>query len=128
MKHSRILVWVLCVCFVSAAWVQQPAGKASDWTEFLRTNMERWNPYEKVLNVHNVGGIGLKWSYTTSRQVQSSPAVANGVVYIGSGDNNVYVLDASTGGVLWSYPTGDQTSPLNPKNGLSGPPILYKKK
>jgi outer membrane protein assembly factor BamB len=32
--------------------------------------------------------------------------VANGVVYLGSADNNVYALDASTGALLWSYPTG----------------------
>ena len=36
----------------------------------------------------------------------SSPAVANGVVYVGSCDNNVYALNASTGAELWSYTTG----------------------
>jgi outer membrane protein assembly factor BamB len=30
--------------------------------------------------------------------------VANGVVYVGSGDN-VYALNASTGAKLWSYTT-----------------------
>jgi outer membrane protein assembly factor BamB len=39
--------------------------------------------------------------------VISSPAVANGVVYVGSYDNNVYALDASTGAKLWSYTTGN---------------------
>ena len=38
--------------------------------------------------------------------VNSSPAVANGVVYVGSDDNNVYALNASTGALLWSYTTG----------------------
>ena len=33
----------------------------------------------------------------------SSPAVANGVVYVGSVDGNVYALNASTGAKLWSY-------------------------
>ena len=33
----------------------------------------------------------------------SSPAVANGVVYVGSEDDNVYALNASTGAKLWSY-------------------------
>ena len=36
----------------------------------------------------------------------SSPAVANGVVYVGSNDGNVYALNASTGAMLWSYTTG----------------------
>ena len=40
------------------------------------------------------------------RCVDSSPAVANGVVYVGSEDNNVYALNASTGALLWKYATG----------------------
>jgi outer membrane protein assembly factor BamB len=30
------------------------------------------------------------WSYTTGNYVQSSPAVINGMVYVGSFDGNVY--------------------------------------
>jgi hypothetical protein len=33
--------------------------------------------------------------------------VANGVVYVGSFDDNVYALNANTGAKLWSYATGD---------------------
>src|SRR5215211_4787920 len=36
----------------------------------------------------------------------SSPVVANGVVYFGSGDHNVYALDASTGKEKWRFRTG----------------------
>ena len=93
MRRIRILVFILCACFVSVAWGQQPAGNCSNnWSEFHRTNMERWNPCEKVLNVNNVGKLGLKWSYTTGGPVGSSPAVANGVVYVGSADNKVYAF------------------------------------
>ena len=85
MKRLSILVLILCACFVSAAWGQQPACKANTWwPEFHRHNMSRWNPCEKVLDVNNVGNLALKWSYTTSNPVYSSPAVANGVVYVGS--------------------------------------------
>ena len=37
------------------------------------------------------------WSYTTGNSVYSSPAVANGVVYVGSYDGNVYAFDLSGG-------------------------------
>lgn len=37
----------------------------------------------------------------------SSPAVANGTVYIGSGDQHVYALDAATGARRWSFAAGD---------------------
>lgn len=37
----------------------------------------------------------------------SSPSVWNGAVYFGSGDGNVYALDATTGALKWKFPTGD---------------------
>lgn len=37
----------------------------------------------------------------------SSPAVANGKVYFGSGDGNVYALDADTGVLQWKFATKD---------------------
>jgi outer membrane protein assembly factor BamB/pimeloyl-ACP methyl ester carboxylesterase len=48
------------------------------------------------------------WSYTTGASVYSAPAVTNGVVYVGSLDNNVYALDAATGAKIWNYTTGSQ--------------------
>jgi hypothetical protein len=36
----------------------------------------------------------------------SSPAVADGKVFVGSVDGNFYVLDAETGKLLWKYKTG----------------------
>jgi outer membrane protein assembly factor BamB len=32
----------------------------------------------------------------------SSPTLAGGMVYFGSGDGNVYALDAKTGALQWS--------------------------
>lgn len=37
----------------------------------------------------------------------SSPAVANGVVYFGSGDGNVYAVDGASGALKWKFTTGD---------------------
>ena len=49
----------------------------------------------------------LLWMVPTAGQVTSSPAVANGVVYVGAEDDNVYAIDASSGTVLWTYTTGN---------------------
>ena len=106
MKHIRTLVLILCACFVSVAWSQEPAGKCyNSWAEFHRYNMQRWNRCEKVLNANNVGNLGLLWSYYTVGAMLSSPAAANGVVYIGSmnTDHRLYALEAKTGHKLWSY-------------------------
>jgi len=37
----------------------------------------------------------------------SSPALAGGAVYFGSGDGNVYALDAQSGALRWKFPTGN---------------------
>jgi outer membrane protein assembly factor BamB len=37
----------------------------------------------------------------------SSPTVVGSVVYIGSGDQHVYALDAATGALKWSFAAGD---------------------
>ena len=88
----------------------------TNWSEFhFRHNGTRLNPYENVLDAKTVKRLKLKWTYSTSRiyAVDSSPAVMNGVVYVGSGDHNVYALNAKTGALLWRYTTGAsvQSSP-----------------
>jgi outer membrane protein assembly factor BamB len=37
----------------------------------------------------------------------SSPAILGDTLYIGSGDGNVYALDAATGALRWKFHTGD---------------------
>ena len=44
------------------------------------------------------------WTYETGLGVISSPAVVDGVVYIG-GDIHVYALNATTGTLIWSFLT-----------------------
>jgi serine/threonine-protein kinase len=50
----------------------------------------------------------LRWRYATGDAVTSSPAVVDGVVYIGSTDGSVYALDVTTGKKKWAYATGDK--------------------
>jgi PGF-CTERM protein len=62
-------------------------------------------------NDHNVYALnastGTKlWNFTTGSGVPSSPAVANGVIYVGSYDKNVYALNATTGAKIWNFTTG----------------------
>jgi outer membrane protein assembly factor BamB len=73
-------------------------------------------------NVYALNALtGAKlWNYTTNgkrifypydvwsdfdNHVVSSPAVVNGVVYVGSVGGDVYALNASTGNKIWSYYT-----------------------
>jgi outer membrane protein assembly factor BamB len=62
--------------------------------------------------VYDDGGVHpkktLKWRFTSGNSVESSPAVAGGVVYVGSDDNKVYAVNASTGENVWNYTTGGE--------------------
>jgi outer membrane protein assembly factor BamB len=49
----------------------------------------------------------LKWRLDTERQLFASPAVADGVVYIGTGDKRLLALDGQSGDVIWEVPVGD---------------------
>jgi outer membrane protein assembly factor BamB len=107
MKGIRISILMVCACLLQVVWGQQSASTvATNWRQFHGVNMQRFNPFEQVLNVNNVGNLQRKWGHITGRFVDSSPAVVNGVVYVGTTDHYVYALKASTGAKLWSYQTG----------------------
>ena len=46
-----------------------------------------------------------KWKFRCEDEVRSSPRVADGVLYVGSYDNNLYALNAADGSFLWKFPT-----------------------
>jgi outer membrane protein assembly factor BamB len=52
----------------------------------------------------------LKWQFATAGQVISSPAVAQGLVYIGSTDHRLYAIDRETGKEKWKFPTESSIS------------------
>jgi outer membrane protein assembly factor BamB len=55
----------------------------------------------KAPNTNNV-----LWSYSTGDSIDSSPSLIDGKVYVGSEDNKLYCLNATTGTHIWNYTTG----------------------
>lgn len=53
---------------------------------------------------------GVKWTFRTGGAVISTPAVANGLVYFGSSDHNLYALDAATGALRWKFATAGRVT------------------
>ena len=45
------------------------------------------------------------WAFHTEEEVRSTPTVANGTVYVGSYDFNLYALDQNTGAYKWKFAT-----------------------
>jgi len=78
----------------------------------LKTGQPKWvfaTEYERKFEAKNLHG------YPSASQTIpdawdiwiSSPAVANGKVYFGSGDGNIYAVDAQAGLLQWKFPTKD---------------------
>jgi eukaryotic-like serine/threonine-protein kinase len=59
--------------------------------------------------VYKANGVpkltGVKWKFHTAGRVISSPAVVNGVAYIGSTDCNLYAIDIASGAQKWKFET-----------------------
>jgi outer membrane protein assembly factor BamB len=90
----------------------------TDWPHFRYDQTHTGvNPFENVLNVRNVSRMRLDWQAQLGRPVySSSPAVVNGVVYIGSSDGALWAYDAhGCGGELCTVPLW---------KGYGGPQIL----
>lgn len=67
----------------------------------------------------NITGLGkMRWKFKTNGKVFSSPAVYNGIAYIGSEDHCLYAVNAKTGTFLWKFSTGGtvNSSPAVYKN------------
>ena len=55
----------------------------------------------------------LKWRFVTGGPVTSSPAIdENGIVYVGSTDNNFYAINGEDGTLKWKYQTGGAIRPI----------------
>jgi outer membrane protein assembly factor BamB len=48
----------------------------------------------------------VKWTFRAHGEVNSSTAIVNGVVFVGSNDGNLYALDEQTGAVKWTFASG----------------------
>ncbi|HVS87360.1 MAG TPA: PQQ-dependent dehydrogenase, methanol/ethanol family [Candidatus Acidoferrum sp.] len=78
---------------------------AADWTMYGRTNDEqRFSPLNQI-SEQNVGQLGLVWSRElgTTRGLEATPLVANGVIYTTGEWSVAYALDAKTGEILWTF-------------------------
>src|SRR6202044_34642 len=60
------------------------------------------------LGVDNVPSLRVKWIVKFKTPIYSSPAVVNGMVYVGleGGSANLYALNAKTGTKRWGYRCG----------------------
>jgi len=60
------------------------------------------------INDRNAGQLGFAWDYAlhTSRGLEATPIVVDGILYTSGNWGKVYALDAATGRELWVYDPG----------------------
>ncbi len=102
-------LFVVFLVFSTTACKKSPSTTAgaeqADWTMYGRTNDEqRFSPLSQI-NEANVGQLGLLWDCElgTSRGLEATPLVSNGVIFTTGEWSVAYALDAKTGEILWKF-------------------------
>jgi outer membrane protein assembly factor BamB len=99
-----ILVFLIAIqpyC-ISAASSTTANSSTDDWTMFRHDPSH--SGYSTGKNLTD--SAKLLWIYNSNRMVQSSPAVADGYVFVGSRDAYICCLNASNGDRVWMYGFG----------------------
>lgn len=79
----------------------QTSSAHVDWPQLGYNNSHTgFDPFETVLSVSTVSGLRPLWTVTTG-DLSAAPAVVKGIVYVGSGDGNIYAVNAATGAIRW---------------------------
>jgi eukaryotic-like serine/threonine-protein kinase len=64
--------------------------------------------------------LKLRWSFQAKDSIESSAAIVDGVVYVGSMDSSLYAIDLATGKQRWRYATAGFVQESSPcvRNGV----------
>lgn len=90
---------------VDGARIAAADSEPAMWMSNGRTYSEqRYSPLSNI-DESNVADLGLAWSVDleTSRGVEASPIIVDGVMYTTSAWSILYALDAKTGTLIWKY-------------------------
>src|SRR5258706_11515766 len=87
------------------------AQQPSSWPQF------RGNPRLTGIGPELPATLSLKWTYEGGEVIESSPAIADGVVYAGAGNGDLLAIDLDTGKLRWKYSTGNLIGESSPAVG-----------
>lgn len=82
---------------------QERAAQFEDWTTFHANARRTGRNIQQV-----TPPLKVRWRFQGRGQVVGGPAVAGGMVCVGSRDTYVYALDSASGQLRWEVPTGDR--------------------
>src|SRR5262245_21481846 len=90
---------------VDTARLTSADNDTSNWLMYGRTyDDHRFSPLKQI-NEKSIAQLGLVWSRDmgTTRGLEATPLVENGVIYTTGSWSVVYAIDAKTGAVRWIY-------------------------
>jgi outer membrane protein assembly factor BamB len=97
---------IAALALASLGLAQTASAADGDWPQLGYTaHGLRENTHESVLTRKTVPRLVLKWSQPIAIG-NSSPVVANGMLYVGALDGSLHAFDAASGAPAWSYKTG----------------------
>ena len=85
---------------------------ANEWRQF------RGNPRLTGMSASTLPAtLKVLWTYDTGDAIDSSAAIADGVVYVGGGNGDLLALDLESGTLRWKYTTGNLIGESSPAVG-----------
>ncbi|MBT2321673.1 PQQ-dependent dehydrogenase, methanol/ethanol family [Variovorax paradoxus] len=90
---------------VDGNFIRSNAQKTPDWPSYGLDYAEtRFSRLDQI-NAGNVKELGLAWSYNleSTRGVEATPLVVDGIMYVSASWSVVHAIDARTGKKIWSY-------------------------
>jgi len=90
---------------VDGQFIRANAEKTPDWPSYGLDYAETRFSRLDAINSNNVKDLGLVWSYNleSTRGVESTPLVVDGVMYVTASWSVVHAVDVRTGKRLWSF-------------------------
>lgn len=90
---------------VDAAAIGRNAQRGGDWLSHGLDHAETRHAKLDRIHAGNVKELGLVWSYDleSTRGVESTPLVVDGIMYVTASWSVVHAVDVRTGKRLWSY-------------------------
>ncbi len=110
-KKLSIIFFLLLFTISGIPYLFSQAGGNNCW-QIFRGDKQLTGYSETELP----SSMKLSATFSTDDEIKSSPVVCNGIVYIGSGDGNIYALSLA-GKLKWKFTTG---------TAVEAPPLLYE--
>jgi eukaryotic-like serine/threonine-protein kinase len=101
-KAGALLIFAFCL--LPFAFDGVPSALAQKYTVADRWPQFRGNLQNTAISLSAVPrDLKLLWTYESGESIESSAAIENGVVYVGSQKGELVALDLNSGAVKWKY-------------------------